>query len=460
MKNQDFISVFQKSKFPAHTSVLPLEDGARVAVMGGGPSGALFAYYLLDLAGRIDLDLQVDIYEPRDFSQAGPPGCNMCAGIISESLIQMLAVDGINLPPSVVQRGIHSYMLHNDSGQVRLDTPFFEKRIGVVYRGAGPKGVKDSEWVSFDGFLLDQAQSQGANLIRARVEAVERSDGNVQVKPRGGSFQSYDFLAVATGVNTSATRLFEPLDIGYQPPAMAQTFIREYYLGKEIIERTFGNTVHFFLLNLPGLDFAAVVPKGNFVTICLLGDNLSQELFEAFLNSPQVRGCMPPEWVTEQFVCHCSPRINLTGAIHPYADRMVFLGDIGISRLYKDGIGAAYRAAKAAASAAVFGGISEEDLRQYFGRPSQGLENDNVVGKVIFSVVGRFIKPWPVTGRAMLRMIESEQHKPAAGQRMSAITWDIFTGSAPYKDILLRMFHPAFWIRFLGHLGASIIRRS
>lgn len=114
-----------------------------------------------------------------------------------------------------------------------------------------------------------------------------------------------------------------------------------------------------------------MVPKGNYVTICLLGEDLSQELFDAFLDSPQVKGCMPSDWKAEQFVCHCSPRINLTGPIHPYAERMVFLGDIGISRLYKDGIGAAYRAAKAAASTAIFGGIGEEDLGQHFGRPSQ-----------------------------------------------------------------------------------------
>jgi len=426
--------------------------------MGGGPAGSLFAYYLLALAGRVDLELQVDIYEPRDFSQAGPPGCNMCAGIVSESLIQMLAVDGINLPASVVQRSMNSYMLHNDVGMVRLDTPFLEKRIGVVFRGVGPRGAKDNDWVSFDGFLLEQALKKGAHLIRARVEAVERTDGNLHIKPRGDDYQPYDFLAVATGVNTSATRLFEPLDIGYQPPRTAQAFIREYYLGKEVIERNFGHTIHYFLLNLPGLDFAAVVPKGSYVTICLLGADLSQELFDSFLDTPQVKSCMPPGWKVGEYACHCAPRINVAGAIHPYAERMVFLGDIGISRLYKDGIGAAYRAAKAAAAAVIFGGIGEDDLKQHFGRPSQALENDNVIGKIIFATVDKLIKPWPVIGRAMLRMVESEHHKPAAQQRLSSITWDLFTGSAPYKDILLRMFHPAFWSRFLWHLSAAIIR--
>ncbi len=31
---------------------LVLEDGARVAVMGGGPAGSFFAYFLIDLVGE------------------------------------------------------------------------------------------------------------------------------------------------------------------------------------------------------------------------------------------------------------------------------------------------------------------------------------------------------------------------------------------------------------------------
>lgn len=60
-----------------------LEDGARVGVVGGGPAGSLFAYFLLRFARQIDLDVRVEIYEPRDFTQPGPQGCNMCCGIVS-----------------------------------------------------------------------------------------------------------------------------------------------------------------------------------------------------------------------------------------------------------------------------------------------------------------------------------------------------------------------------------------
>lgn len=460
LKNRGFVEAFQKkaqiSPKPSH---LKLESGSRVAVMGGGPAGSLFGYFLLEMACRVGLSLHLDIYEPRDFSLAGPKGCNMCAGIVSESLIQMLAVEGINLPPAVVQRGTDSYILHNDEGCVRLSTPFMERRVATVFRGTGPLKEKTAEWSSFDGFLLEMAVSKGANLFHKRVVGVNRTDdGRLLLKFQGEPAQSYDFLAVATGINSHALKLFEQMDTGFQPPRAAQTYICEYFLGKEKVEQTFGHTIHFFTLNLRGLDFAAIIPKGECVTICLLGKGLNPSVLESFLDAPQVKSCMPPDWRAQEYICHCAPRINVFGATHPYADRIVFLGDSAVSRLYKDGIGAAYRAAKAASAAVVFGGISEEDLERSYGRHSKNMENDNVIGKLIFAIVG-VIKPWRLASRAVLEMISYEQSKEADQQRMSAIMWDMFTGSAPYWSIALRMFHPALWGGFAKHIGISALRR-
>ena len=108
---------------PALSPSPKLEDGSKVAVMGAGPAGSFFAYFLLDMAQRVGMSLEVDLYEPRDFSRPGPSGCNMDAGIISESLVQHLAAEGINLPSAVIQQGIDSYVLHMDVGSVRIDTP-------------------------------------------------------------------------------------------------------------------------------------------------------------------------------------------------------------------------------------------------------------------------------------------------------------------------------------------------
>ncbi|MFQ5943877.1 MAG: hypothetical protein ACE5JF_10010 [Anaerolineales bacterium] len=146
---------------------LQLVDGSKVGVIGGGPAGSFFSYFLLNAAGLIGLGLHVDIYEPRDFSNTGPSGCNMCGGIISESLVQMLSSEGIILPPTIVQRGIESYMLHTDVGTVRIDTPLQEKRIGAVYRGSGPRDIKGSKWGSFDGHLQSLRSKKGPMSSRS-----------------------------------------------------------------------------------------------------------------------------------------------------------------------------------------------------------------------------------------------------------------------------------------------------
>ena len=75
------------------TPRLQLTDGSRVAVIGGGPAGSLTSYFLLVMAERADIRLAVDVYEPNDFHKSGPGGCNMCAGVVSESLIQTLAAE-------------------------------------------------------------------------------------------------------------------------------------------------------------------------------------------------------------------------------------------------------------------------------------------------------------------------------------------------------------------------------
>jgi hypothetical protein len=217
--------------------------------------------------------------------------------------------------------------------------------------------------------------------------------------------------------------------------------------------------MHVFLLDIPRLEFAAIIPKGDYVSLCLLGENIDKELVQSFLNTPAVKQCFPLEWNLEQFSCQCSPRINIRGAFQPYADRFVFIGDIGTTRLYKDGIGAAYRTAKAAATTAVFQGVSAEDFRQYYWPACKSIETDNRIGKVIF-LVTRLIQKLRFARRAVLRMTSDEQQKEGPQRRMSTVLWDMFTGSAPYRDIFMRTLHPAFWVRLLSNLATSLISRN
>jgi len=434
---------------------LKLDSGSRVAVIGGGPAGSLFGYFLLDMAQRADLDVQVDIYEPRDFSRPGPASCNMCGGIVSESLVQTLAAEGINLPHTVVQRGIDSYVLHMEEGNVRIDTPLREKRIAAVHRGAGPRGIKEMKWRSFDGYLLELTTNKGAHLVSKRAESVGWDNGRPQVKARGGAPQTYDLLAVATGVNTATLRLFDRLGIDYKPPRTTRTYICEFCLGPERVARYLGSSMHVFLFNIPRLEFAALIPKGEYVTLCLLGREIDGPLVQSFLNAHEVKQCFPPDWSVPEDFCHCSPRINVRGAVQPFADRIVFIGDCGVTRLYKDGIGAAYRIAKAAARTAIFEGISAEDFRRHYRPACKAISTDNTIGRVVFGVT-RLIQKVKYFRRGIFCMVSAEQQKQGGRRRMSMVLWDTFTGSAPYRDVFLRTLHPRFVAGLLWNTVAGI----
>ncbi len=444
-----------KKQLTTGSPALKLEDGSRVAVIGGGPAGSFFSYFLLDMAERVDMELIVDIYEPRDFSLPAPQGCNHCAGVISESLVQNLAAEGINLPVTLVQRAVDSYVMHTDVGSLRIETPFHEKRIGALYRSAGPRGIQNPEWEGLDAHLLSIAENKGAQIIKARVTEVERGDGRLVIKARNAPPQIYDLLSVATGVNSQAIKLFEDEDFNYNPPKTTKTAIREYFIGADNIEKYLGSSLHVFLLDIPKLDFAMIVPKGNYVTVCLLGSDIDENLLQTFLNSPQVRSCFPADWKGDQPACKCFPRINVRGAIRPYADRVVFIGDSGVTRLYKDGIGAAYRAAKAAAATAIFEGISAEDFHKYYWPACRAMRIDNQFGRIIFTVT-HVIQRIRFLRMAVLHMAAQEQAE-SIPPRMSSVLWDIFTGSAPYKDIFLRTLHPAFLSRMIWDLSQSLM---
>jgi flavin-dependent dehydrogenase len=171
-----------------------LIDGSRVAVVGAGPAGSMFSYFLLNMADTIALDLQVDLYEPRSFCYRGPAGCNHCGGVVSESLVQRLATEGIALPDSVVQRGLESYTLHMDVGDVEIATPLQEQRIAAIYRGNGPRNSEPLDTESFDGYLQHLASERGANLVRRLVTDVTNEGDCMRVDCADGFSDEYDLV--------------------------------------------------------------------------------------------------------------------------------------------------------------------------------------------------------------------------------------------------------------------------
>ena len=218
-------------------------------------------------------------------------------------------------------------------------------------------------------------------------------------------------------------------------------------MGPEKLAHHLGSSMHVFLLDVPRLEFAAIIPKGDYASICLLGDDIDQPLLKSFLDSPQVKSLMPDGWEAALNSCQCAPKINTGGALQPFADRLVFVGDAGVTRLYKDGIGAAYRTSKAAATTAVFDGVGEEDFRKHYWPICKKIERDNSLGRFVFKV-NNALRRSSATRAGILRMASREQKEQSGQRRMSTVMWDLFTGSASYGDVLRRTMHPNFFIRY------------
>jgi flavin-dependent dehydrogenase len=428
-----------------------LENGSEIAVIGGGPTGSFFSIFALKMAKMIGKEIKVTIYEPKDFSKDGPLGCNRCGGIISERLVQTLAVEGINLPETLVQRGINSYRLYTDQGNVFIETPSHEKTIATIYRGGGPKGIIGKDKESFDKFLLDLAVSEGAIHNPLKIDKIEYSNIRPALYSMGRKIHEPDLVVGAIGVKSQTCKIFEDMRFGYRRPETVTAAIAEISMHRNVISEYFGNSVHLFLLPIKGIKFAAMIPKGTYITVCILGKNIATDTINDFLGNRVVKSILPK---TENYTisCRCLPKMNVRAPKKPFDHRVVLCGDAGSTRLFKDGIGAAYIMGKAAAKTAVFHGVSKQHFQREYYPVYRNIIIDNKFGKILFAVTDAF-KVHKVLSISMFGVVQKEQLELSSPKILSSVLWDMFTGNELYKDIFRRAINfPLFFDMFKGCL--------
>jgi len=186
-----------------------LKDGSRIAIIGGGPAGSFFAHFIQKFALEKGISLSTKIFDGKDFQKRGPKGCNLCAGVIAESLNQKLMKEGIYLPEKRIINRVDGYCLHVNGKQLILSCAENEKNaIATVFRGNGPRFSTYSETISFDDYLLTWAQDQGAEVISQSVWEVGLSKDKTKPvclsygeKDNPQKFEA-DLVVGAFGVNT------------------------------------------------------------------------------------------------------------------------------------------------------------------------------------------------------------------------------------------------------------------
>ena len=426
-----------------------LRDGARIGVVGGGPAGSLFSLFALKFAEERSLHLQITIYEGRDFRQAGTKGCNMCAGVLPRETVRDLESLGLEIPPGVVQAVITRYVYHTDQGSTEIENPDPETRILTVYRGGGPRLASESVSASFDHFLLESAIQRGVRLVPQFVRQI-LLEPHRQILTKTTA-DSYDLIVLACGVN-SRPEIVPPHR--YIPPRTERA-IQDEITWSSGTRRPFDpHAIQVFNLHHSRITFGALIPKGHYLNVSLLGRRLKPQDLKEFMVSTHSRAILSDGF---EFHCGCPPRVALSMARGYCGNGYVAVGDACITRLYKDGIGSALRTSREAARTAVCQGISERTFRKHYGAWCRRIRQDNQIGVLLFAINAR-IRKGKLISWALLHMLRREQRLPARRRINSRILWGLFTGDRTYREVLSMILQPAFPVRlFLAFL--SVIKK-
>ncbi len=441
---------------------LDLQDGSRVAIIGGGPAGSFFAYFLQKYAQHRGIQPDVTIFDAKDFQLKGPRGCNLCAGVISETLSQRLRSEGIPLPEQRVVHRVDGYCLHMDHKRLLL-TGEGEKAdsIATVFRGNGPRYSKYFGTISFDDFLLTLAQDYGASVVLQPVNDIGWTgqtggparlqiglDEDVQV-------QDFDLVVGAFGVNTQLALKIQSLGFGYVPPATLRTYQAEVQLDQDEITRKFGNLIHVFMPHSKRIRYVTIVPKGDFLSLTFVGrKDITQEDLPEFLEFMRSQIITPEQ--TPQ--CTCFPRIVTAAARNPFTHRMVMIGDASCTRYYKNGIESAFVTAELAARTAVYHGIDARSFAAHYHRPAKKIIiRDNRYGRLLF-----FLNDMLTTAPAL-----QSTHLDLAGQKkgsrptrmLRSILWNMFTGNQSYATIFRKAMNPGLQAALLSQGLRDLFRR-
>ncbi|UCF78305.1 MAG: hypothetical protein JSW03_09400 [Candidatus Eiseniibacteriota bacterium] len=438
-----------------------LDQGARIAILGGGPAGTLCAFMLQKMAREAGKEFDIVIFERRDFRAFGAYGCNMCAGVISSVFINSLSALGIAIPEKVIQREITGHCLETKAGGLRM-----AKDPGVliytVYRGIGPPGLEFDKERSFDFFLLRTAIEQGVRCVNTQIRNVRLSRGQpggpVTVELEDGSYEA-DLVVGAFGVNSELCGVFEKLDFGYRRPRTEKACLAEIPLPEDFVSRGCRDEIKVFALGIPGVRFGAITPKRKHVTVSLVGKGVSRSTLEAFLMHPRVKAHFPDGWEPPSEYCMCFPRLPVSAARRPFHDRIVIVGDANISRYVKNGIESSLFTARAAALTVAEKGVTRNDFRSHAVRECRSRYYvDNAFGKVLFAL-NDVISKYHLLASSHLFVARKEQELQPKSRGLNRVLWNIFTGDAPYVEIFKKSLGPTLQARLLRELARTAWRR-
>lgn len=427
---------------------MKLGQGSRISIIGGGPAGCFAALHAEKLGRERSLTFDIRIFDPAH-KEGGSISCKGCAGILSWRLREGLRELGLELTEEVIQEEILSYVVHVPGGSFFLNRPSASRRIVSVYRGNYPCRRPDERPNSFDDFLRQAAIERGIRILPEAVRRIE-SHAHPVVMTNKGEYEC-DFIIMAAGVNG----LQEAILPRYRRPALARMAQGEIARTEKWLR---GRVIVFF--DQPKeIFFAAMIPKRSYANISLLSKTLQvahpvSRFFEHDIG--RLKELYPS---SPRLICKCNPLIAIGKAKRCFGRNWVAVGDAAISRLYKDGIGSAYRTSKKAVETAIVHGASQRAFKRNYGPYCRSIALDNSIGRLLFRLISFMLKN-RLLSRAIEISIRAEQRSKHKTGAHSRFLWGLLTGDQSYRTLLTGIIRPASVFRLLISISKALSNKS
>ncbi len=172
-------------------------------------------------------------------------------------------------------------------------------------------------------------------------------------------------------MRVQSDRLFQAIAAvlpGFRPPGVRKALICEMQAEEDLLQYMQGE-VHFAQYGSGELhiEMSSLIPKGRWVTVVLLGKSVDRaepsqywQIVERFLQLPHIRRLLPKKARLKP-VCLCHPNMTVGVARNALGQRIALIGDMVVSRLYKDGIFSAFVTATALADCILQQGIDRRE---------------------------------------------------------------------------------------------------
>ncbi len=235
---------------------------------------------------------------------------------------------------------------------------------------------------------------------------------------------------------------------GYGPPVSLSSIVTKVHPGDDHMARI-GNQLHVFLPPTRGIEFGAITPKGNHLTLNIAGSDVDAHLMEAFLRWPVLRRVLDGDVLDHpgrpgdfRFYKGRFPR---SLAQNGFGDRYVTIGDAaGLVRAFKGkGVTSAMQTGVRAAHALLEGGLSASALADHYQAANQDIIRDLPYGQFM-----RWTTIWLARTGLLNTVVQAAESSP----RLRRALYGAASGHAPYQQVLQDSLAPASLLPILSAL--------